>query len=335
MKSKLRSVSVQFWDDPYITELNKDEKLIFIYLLTNTLVNLSGIYQIALRKISYDTDIEPDVVNKCIERFSKDKKVFYYENHIILSNFVKNQKYNDNMLKSAVDFFNSLNDSVKTYIKETLPNLYKWFDNPSKWFSYPSESKKKKRKIKKEDEEELKNETINSEFQKYLDEFNKVAIVNKLPQVRSLTTERIIMLKDREKEREFDFMKILEMVKKSPYLLGKVNSFKVSFDWIIKNDTNYIKILEGTYSDRDKVESEKKARPEFIPEKYLTNGTLKGLKLNLSGKNPVKSLEGLLPAEKGNLNSVVGDIISKNKLDLNQNEKYNLKIAIIKKIKNG
>jgi len=33
---------------------------------------------------------------------------------------------------------------------------------------------------------------------------------------------------------------------KSPFLTG--DGWKVSFDWLIENDTNYLKTLEGNYN---------------------------------------------------------------------------------------
>ena len=41
---------------------------------------------------------------------------------------------------------------------------------------------------------------------------------------------------------------ILNGIKESDFCLGKNNSgWKVDFDWIISNDTNYLKVLEGKY----------------------------------------------------------------------------------------
>jgi hypothetical protein len=42
---------------------------------------------------------------------------------------------------------------------------------------------------------------------------------------------------------------LIARIRGSPYLRGEVNSFRVSFDWIIK-PSNYQKIMEGNYEDR-------------------------------------------------------------------------------------
>jgi hypothetical protein len=57
-----RPIYKTFWDDPDIQELDRDGKLIFLYLCTNRAVTESGIYQITPRTISQDTDIDKDKV---------------------------------------------------------------------------------------------------------------------------------------------------------------------------------------------------------------------------------------------------------------------------------
>lgn len=124
--SKLRSVNTKFWDDSFITELNPTEKLLFLYLITNSLTNLIGIYEISLRKICFDTGINNDIVSKGLERFEKVKKVFYSENYIILPNWLKNQNLNSNMKVAVIREFEQLPMYLKSTILandlESLPN---------------------------------------------------------------------------------------------------------------------------------------------------------------------------------------------------------------------
>jgi len=50
-----------------------------------------------------------------------------------------------------------------------------------------------------------------------------------------------------------NFSKVLEMVPKCQFLMGENKSgWRVSFDWLIGNDTNYLKVLEGKYKDKEK-----------------------------------------------------------------------------------
>lgn len=115
-KEKLRSVNTHFWDDPYIVGLDPSEKLLFLYLLTNPLCNLLGVYEISIRRISFDTGFEKDMVEKMLDRFVRDKKIICYEGYIALLNFVKNQRYNSNMLIGAREIFKTLPNGLQTLL---------------------------------------------------------------------------------------------------------------------------------------------------------------------------------------------------------------------------
>jgi len=110
---KLRSVSTAIWSDTWFEDLTPSEKLLFIYLLTNDKTNMLGIYEISIKKISYDTGLNKDTIQKALKGFESVNKVNYIDNHVILLNFIKNQKFNSNMQKSAIDKYNNLPNNVK------------------------------------------------------------------------------------------------------------------------------------------------------------------------------------------------------------------------------
>jgi hypothetical protein len=66
-------------------------------------------------------------------------------------------------------------------------------------------------------------------------------------QVETISDGRLKKFKTRIREPAFDFLKILSEIKISDYLQGKKNGWKVDWDWIMANDTDYLKIIEGKY----------------------------------------------------------------------------------------
>ena len=77
---------------------------------------------------------------------------------------------------------------------------------------------------------------------------------------RNISKARETKIRKREKE-DIDFADlfsdILQEVKESDFLNGlNDQGWKISFDWIFHNDTNYLKILEGNY--RNNLEATKK-----------------------------------------------------------------------------
>ena len=131
MSDKLRSVNTRFWDDTFISELNPSEKLLFLYLITNPLTNLLGIYEITIKRISFDTGLKTDIIRKGFERFEKVKKVFFVDGFIILPNFLKNQRLNANMKIAVSKEFNGLPNELKSNI---LGNGSEGLSNDSEGF---------------------------------------------------------------------------------------------------------------------------------------------------------------------------------------------------------
>jgi hypothetical protein len=87
----------------------------------------------------------------------------------------------------------------------------------------------------------------------YVDFWNLFAVSKQLSKVDIVTDKRTQKWKIRIQEPSFDFRKIIIMSAKSDFLMGNNDrNFKVSFDWIIKNNDNYVKILEGAYNNTPK-----------------------------------------------------------------------------------
>ena len=126
--AKLRSLSTAFWSDPFIEELTPQQKLLFIYLVTNDKTNMLGIYESTVRKMSFETGIDKKNIESALNEFKSKGKVKYINNYVILVNYMKHQNYNTNMKKSAIDTYNNLPKELK--IKDLTVSK----DNPLKGF---------------------------------------------------------------------------------------------------------------------------------------------------------------------------------------------------------
>jgi hypothetical protein len=131
MADKMRSINTKFWDDSFVQELNISEKLLFLYLLTNPLTNMLGIYEITLRRISFDTGLTNETIKKSLKKFGEFQKAFYIDEFIILPNFLKNQKLNTNMKIGVAKIFNDLPINIK---KQILKNNKTFIPNDSEGF---------------------------------------------------------------------------------------------------------------------------------------------------------------------------------------------------------
>lgn len=92
--AKNRYINIRFWIDNYISNLDPSEKLLFLYLLTNEHIDLSGIYEIPLKVAALQTGLDKEMVLKILERFTADGKIFYVDGWVFVRNFQKHQVKN-------------------------------------------------------------------------------------------------------------------------------------------------------------------------------------------------------------------------------------------------
>lgn len=95
----MRMINTRFWDDDYTANLDQIEKLMFLYFLTNPATEICGIYELPLKNIATDTGIEKDMVENILKRFKRDKKVFYLNGWVAVTNFIFHQNLNPSVVK--------------------------------------------------------------------------------------------------------------------------------------------------------------------------------------------------------------------------------------------
>ena len=99
-------LQTKLWTDGFVQELTTEEKLLFIYFLTNPHTEMCGIYEVSLKTIEFETGIKKDRILKAIDSLSKARKVFYIDGFIVVKNFMKHQQMNP---KVTVGIQRSLN----------------------------------------------------------------------------------------------------------------------------------------------------------------------------------------------------------------------------------
>jgi len=116
-----------FWTDTYIEKLTPDEKLLFIYLLTNPLCNVAGVYEIRAKRIGFETGYDVEVVETILKRFERDKKILRFEDWIVVVNHIKNQSLNPSIIQGCERIFNELpqdmSQAVTGWVQAGLLNL--------------------------------------------------------------------------------------------------------------------------------------------------------------------------------------------------------------------
>ena len=96
-------INTRLWNDGWVREkLNPLDRLVFIYLLTNEHTNISGIYELPISTMSFETGIEKEELNKSmLPRL--EPKVFYKKGWVILINFLKHQNQRSPTVKKGIE----------------------------------------------------------------------------------------------------------------------------------------------------------------------------------------------------------------------------------------
>ena len=86
-----RKLHTTFWVDPFVEDLTQEQKLFYLYLITNTKTKQSGIYEISKRHISYETGFAVKQVIELLAFFEERGKIYYSEetNEIAICNWNK------------------------------------------------------------------------------------------------------------------------------------------------------------------------------------------------------------------------------------------------------
>ncbi len=90
---KTRILHTKFWMDSYISNLSSTEKLIFIYLISNDRVSISGAYELQDRIACFELQVEKSEWENSKKRFLKDKKFIFFKDWIYVINVDKYNNY--------------------------------------------------------------------------------------------------------------------------------------------------------------------------------------------------------------------------------------------------
>lgn len=94
-------IDTRFWSDGYIIDLDPSEKLLFIYLFTNSKTDICGAYEAPSKLIALETGIDKEMVEKMLKRFEADRKIIRAGSWVYIVNFRKHQRWNKSMEEGA------------------------------------------------------------------------------------------------------------------------------------------------------------------------------------------------------------------------------------------
>ena len=89
---KARQVQARFWDDDFVSSATWKSRYVFIYLCTCLPINMSGLFQLADKKIIFETGISEEDFLIAKEELSANRKVVFHDGWVFVVNAFKNCK---------------------------------------------------------------------------------------------------------------------------------------------------------------------------------------------------------------------------------------------------
>jgi len=122
------------WEDPFFFDLTKDQRYLWMYILTCPKSNIAGIYEIGkLEQIAFATKLNIFEIEEHLKFFEKEKKAKYSNYWIGIRNFIKHQRQSHTIMKG-----------IQTLLDDSPEDLLIWvfFENERLKRLYPGTSQK-------------------------------------------------------------------------------------------------------------------------------------------------------------------------------------------------
>ena len=248
--SKNHLINSDFWRDPYTSNLDPVEKLLFLYLISNPDSNIAGAYQLPIKIIAVDTGVDKDMILKIAERFLRDDKIFIYDGWVAIKNRAKfNKLDNPNIQKGIIDIINKSPEFIREFLNNT--SLLKPLKVFTKGHIDIDKNKNKDKDINNKD----------LVFNAWNEKIGKFDWASKC---EALTDKRKVAIKERMADKYWveNWELALDLIPFDPFYRGEVGRegehkhWKPNIDWFLRPNT-VIRIIEKSKEKEVETPAEK------------------------------------------------------------------------------
>ena len=240
-----RQIHTRIWKDAWFFELSATDKLLFIYLFSNERANITGLYDLHKKIIVFESGLSSRDVEKGLETFRNAGKVFYEDGWIWIPNLIKYNSASLNSDKIRSHIVSFLSKTSDTPLKARCIDYYN--DNVDEEYRidtlsipYQNES------LEHEHEQELNTYSVRDFYDELAQSWK-----NYYPKKRKYGYDTI---KSKVQARYND-KGFRENWQEALRLSCNVKSLRTegwfSFEYFIRNNTNYLKLLDGGFAFKD------------------------------------------------------------------------------------
>ena len=120
--AKYRQIHVKIWKDTWFSELSSPHKLFFVYLFSNEMASISGIYELPKRIMSFESGLSYGEIDAAFEEFSRAGKAFYEDGIVLMPGIRKYHETKSPKVQSCI--MSDLSGIKDCKLKERYCGLY-------------------------------------------------------------------------------------------------------------------------------------------------------------------------------------------------------------------
>jgi len=114
---KTRIIQTRFWDDEFISSCSLEAKVVFLYLITNDSIGMTGVYEKPVKYVGFYTGLTPQKVEKALKEL--ENKIIYSKGWFIVLNAIKYNNYASNT-KQRMAYMKEW-DKIPTHLQHYVP----------------------------------------------------------------------------------------------------------------------------------------------------------------------------------------------------------------------
>ena len=288
--AKFRQIYCDFWENAYIQEeLTPEDKLFYLYIMTNPKTTQLGVYSITFKQMAFDLGYSMETIKSLMLRFEQHHKLIRYDDNtkeIAVLKWGKNFNKGGTPMECCVkkEFREVKN---KELVKMILPDIK---NEKMKQFIENLFEKVPERKADEgnknkgscdtspdtcDDTGGIKNNNKNNnknninisskdDIEKVYKKWNEIAEETGLSKVRDMTEPRNKAINARIQKHGLEcVLETMEKIKLSDFLLGNKKSWKADFNFFIKA-SSFQKIKEDSFTDKEVKGSERSKKTNSV-----------------------------------------------------------------------
>lgn len=113
-----RYINVRTWSETWFEDLSATEKLVWIYLNTNSATNMLGTYSTSIRRLAYECHVSEQVVRRSIKKLEVINKLIYQDGYVIIIDWMAQQAMNPSMRIAARKEYDKLPGKIRLLLSE-------------------------------------------------------------------------------------------------------------------------------------------------------------------------------------------------------------------------